>query len=99
MAMAREREFGVRMALGSSRSDIAALVLRQGALWLGAGLVLGLLGVIATTRVLRNLLFGVTPFDAVAIGAALAALSLCAALAIIGPVLRATRVDPAAIMR
>jgi putative ABC transport system permease protein len=99
MAIAREHEFGVRMALGSSRADVAALVLRQGALWLAAGLGLGLLGVVATTRVLRNLLFGIAPFDALAIGAAVAALALCATLALIGPVLRATRVDPATVMR
>jgi putative ABC transport system permease protein len=99
MAIAREHEFGVRMALGSTRAAVAALVLRQGALWLGAGLGLGLLGVIATTRVLRNLLFGIAPFDAVAIGAAVALLALCATLALIGPVLRATRVDPATVMR
>jgi putative ABC transport system permease protein len=99
MAIAREHEFGVRMALGSTRADVAALVLRQGALWLGAGLGLGLLGVIAITRVLGNMLFGVAPFDAVAIGAAVAALALCATLALIGPVLRATRVDPGTVMR
>ncbi|CAN5896564.1 ABC transporter permease [soil metagenome] len=99
MAAAREREFGVRMALGSTRGAIAALVLRQGAAWLGAGLAMGLLGVYAVTRVLRNLLFDIHPFDAVAIGAALGALIVCATVALLGPVRRATRVDPATVMR
>jgi putative ABC transport system permease protein len=99
MAAAREREFGVRMALGSSPREVAALLLRQGAGWLVAGLVLGLFGVFAVTRILRNLLFGIPALDPIAIGAALAALVLCAALALGGPVLRAARVDPATIMR
>jgi putative ABC transport system permease protein len=99
MAAAREREFGVRLALGSTPAQVAALVLRQGAVWLAAGVAAGLLGIWAVTRVLRNLLFGIDAFDPIAIGAALAALVLCATIALAAPVLRAARVDPATIMR
>jgi putative ABC transport system permease protein len=99
MAAAREREFGVRMALGSTRGAVAALVVRQGAVWLVGGVVVGMFGVLAVTRMLRNLLFGIEAFDLLAIGAAVAALVLCATAALLAPVRRATRVDPAAVMR
>ncbi|MDQ3950305.1 MAG: ABC transporter permease, partial [Gemmatimonadota bacterium] len=72
MAAAREREFGVRIALGSSRRAIAALVLRQGGVWMAAGLAGGALGVVIVTRVVRDLLYGVAPFDPLALGVAVA---------------------------
>lgn len=99
MAAAREREFGVRMALGSTRGAIVALVLRQGGGWMAAGLVAGAAGIVAVTRLLRGMLFGVAPFDPVALGVSVAALLACAALALFAPVRRATRVDPATSMR
>jgi putative ABC transport system permease protein len=99
MAAAREHEFGVRLALGSTRAAIARLVLRQGAVWLAAGLLIGLAGVLAVTRMLRSLLFGIQPFDPIAVGAAVGALALCAALALVAPTLRATRVDPTNVIR
>lgn len=99
MAASREREFGVRMALGASRGAVAALVLRQGSLWMGLGLLGGAAGVVVTSRALRSLLYGIAPLDPLAIAAAVAALVLCAALALAIPVHRATRADPAASMR
>jgi len=99
MAAAREREFGVRVALGSSRSAIAALVLRQGGVWMALGLAAGALGVVAVARTLRSLLYGVAPFDPVALGLAVAALVACGVLALLVPVRRATRADPIAVLR
>jgi ABC-type antimicrobial peptide transport system permease subunit len=99
MAAAREREFGVRVALGSSRSAIASLVLRQGGAWMALGLAVGAVGVILAARLVRTQLFGVRELDPVAIGAAVIVLLLCAALALIGPVRRATRVDPITVLR
>jgi putative ABC transport system permease protein len=99
MAAAREREFGVRMALGSSPRAIAALVLRQGGVWMGVGLAVGAVGVVLVVRMLRELLFGVAPFDPIALGLATLALLACATLALLGPVRRATRVDPAEVLR
>jgi putative ABC transport system permease protein len=99
LAAAREREFGVRMALGSSRIDIARLVLLQGAHWMALGLTAGAFGVIAVSRALRSLLFGVEPLDLVALGSAVIALLICAFVALLVPVRRATRVDPATVMR
>jgi ABC-type antimicrobial peptide transport system permease subunit len=99
MATAREREFGVRMALGSSRSAVAGLVIRQGGVWMALGLLLGGAGVLATTRLVRSQLFGVAAFDPLTIGAAVLGLLLCAGMALLVPVRRATRVDPITVLR
>jgi ABC-type antimicrobial peptide transport system permease subunit len=99
MAAAREREFGVRMALGASRRDIATLVLRQGALWMGAGLVAGVVGVVGVTAMLRGTLQGVSRFDPIALGVALGILVVCASMALLIPVRRATRADPISTLR
>jgi predicted permease len=99
MAAAREREFGVRMALGSTPRAIAGLVLRQGAVWMAAGLVGGAAGVLLVGRMLGGLLYRVPPFDPVALGVSVAVLAVCAAAALVGPVLRATRVDPIHVLR
>ena len=99
MAAAREREFGVRMALGSSPGAIAGLVLRQGGVWMLAGLVGGAVGVALVTRSLRGLLYGVAPLDPIALGVAVATLLACATVALLAPVRRATRVDPATALR
>ena len=99
MAAAREREFGVRVALGSSRGAIAGLVLRQGGVWMVLGLAIGAIGVTFAARLLRTQLFGVPAFDPIAIGLALVVLLTCAAIALLVPVRRATRVDPISILR
>jgi putative ABC transport system permease protein len=99
LAAAREREFGVRIALGSSRGAIAGLVLRQGGLWMAAGLAGGAVGVTVVARLVEGLLYGVPRFDPVALGLAVALLVVCAAVALLGPVRRATRVDPISVLR
>jgi ABC-type antimicrobial peptide transport system permease subunit len=99
MATAREREFSVRLALGSSRRGIAMLVLRQGAIWMAVGLVAGAAGVFVVTRMLRGLLFGVSQFDPVTLVVAVAMLVTCGAVALLVPVRRATRVDPTTVLR
>jgi putative ABC transport system permease protein len=99
MAAAREREFGVRVALGSTPRRIATLVLRQGALWMALGLAGGVLGVMLVARLLQNLLYGVEPFDPMALGAAVLLLLASALVALLGPVRRATRVDPITVLR
>jgi len=99
MAAAREREFGVRVALGSSRSAIAGLVVRQGGAWMLVGLVGGVFGTVAVTRLISGLLYGVTARDPVALGLAVTALSFCAVIALVVPVRRATRADPISVLR
>ncbi|HEX6314661.1 MAG TPA: ABC transporter permease [Gemmatimonadaceae bacterium] len=99
MATAREREFGVRMALGSSRGAVAGLVIRQGGTWMALGLLLGAAGVFVTTRFVRTQLYGVPQLDPLALGAAVAVLLACASLALLVPVRKATRVDPITVLR
>jgi hypothetical protein len=99
MAAAREREFGVRMALGSRRGAIAGLVLRQGAGWMAAGLAVGAVGVVLVVRLVGDLLYGVQPFDPLTLAASVAILAGGATAALLIPVLRATRVDPAIALR
>ena len=99
MTAAREREFGVRMALGSRPRAIAGLVLQQGAGWMGAGLLLGAFGIIVVVRLVRELLYGVLPFDPLTIGTSVAVLIACAAVALLVPVYRATRVDAVVALR
>jgi ABC-type antimicrobial peptide transport system permease subunit len=99
MGSAREREFGVRIALGSSRRAVAALVLRQGGSWMALGLLGGAVGIFFATRLVRTQLYGVPEFDPVSIGVAVLLLVACAAIALLVPVRRATRVDPINVLR
>ena len=99
LASAREREFGVRMALGSQPAAIAVLVLKQSAWWISAGLIGGAFGILVVARLLRDVVYGVPPFDPLAIGAAVAILIGSATLALLIPLRRAVRVDPATALR
>jgi ABC-type antimicrobial peptide transport system permease subunit len=99
MAAAREREFAVRVALGSGPGEIARLLLRQGFGWMAAGLAGGGLGIVLAVRLLRGFVHGVPAFDPLALGGALAALVACATVALLVPVRRATRVDTIAALR
>jgi predicted permease len=99
MAAAREREFGVRVALGSSRGAIARLVLQQGGRWMILGLAAGSAGVAFVSRLLNSLLYAVRPFDPIALGSAGVILIVCAVVALLVPVRRATRADPISVLR
>jgi ABC-type antimicrobial peptide transport system permease subunit len=85
--------------MGATRSAIARLVVGQGAVWLGVGIVFGLVATVVAGFALRNLLFGVTPFDPVTLAAAAAVLGSAAALALLAPVRKATSVDPMQVLR
>ena len=92
-------DIGVRMALGAERSRILLMVLRQGLELAGAGIILGLLGAVALTRVMAGLLFGVSVTDVTTFSIVPLALILTATLATYVPALRATRVDPVVTLR
>jgi predicted permease len=90
----RTKEIGVRMAIGADATRIARLVASESVRMVAFGLAAGLLGALATARLLASFLYGVQPADPAAIVAAAAVLSAAAVLATLLPVRRATRVDP-----
>jgi ABC-type antimicrobial peptide transport system permease subunit len=87
------------MALGAERSRIVGMVLRQGAELTVAGIVLGLIGAAALTRVMATLLFGVGTHDLVTFSIVPLVLGSVALVAVSIPALRATRVDPVVALR
>jgi putative ABC transport system permease protein len=95
----RTREIGVRMALGAPRRGILALVLGQGAVLAGIGVVAGLAGAFAVTRYLSSLLFGITPLDPATFVAVAFLFAGVALLASYVPARRATGVDPLVALR
>ena len=95
----RTREIGIRIALGAARSEIARMVLRDGAILATAGLVIGTLAFTLTARFLHELLFGVGVLDPVALGATVLLLAAVTLLASYLPARRAVRVDPMLTMR
>jgi putative ABC transport system permease protein len=95
----RTREIGVRAALGATRGDILALVLRQGMKLAAIGVVIGLVGALVSSRVLTTLLFGISKSDPVTYAGVTAALLAVAAIACWIPARRAAQVDPAITLR
>jgi predicted permease len=95
----RSREIGVRMALGARRGQVFAMVVGQGSRLAAAGIVLGVLAALATTRLLGGLLYGVAPTDPLTFAAVAALLMAVAILACVIPARRATRVDPLIALR
>ena len=95
----RAHEIGIRSALGAGVSRTLQLVLRQAAVMAAVGVALGLLGALATTRVLRAILFGASATDPVVLGVVAAVLLLVALVASVLPAFRALRVDPVDTLR
>jgi putative ABC transport system permease protein len=95
----RTREMGVRMALGAHPRSVVGLVLRQGLIQLGAGVVIGTAGAFFLAKLLTMLLFQVAPTDPVVFGGTLAVLIASGIAASLIPARRATRVDPMVALR
>jgi putative ABC transport system permease protein len=95
----RAREMGVRMAIGAARADVLRLVLGQGMRLAVLGVVLGVGAAFGLTRFIQKQLFDVQPTDPATFGAVVAVLATVAIAATLIPALRATRVDPAIVLR
>ncbi len=95
----RNAEFGIRMALGAAQGSIFGLVMRDLVTVLAAGLVIGGWLSLAATRILRQLLFGLGPHDAVTMILTAVVLSAVALVAGFIPARRATKVDPMVALR
>jgi putative ABC transport system permease protein len=95
----RAHEIGVRIALGAARRQIVRLVLSQGLLLAGSGALLGLVGALAATRLLVDLVHGVEPNNPATFAAVTVALLLTGSFATYLPARRAARVDPMVALR
>ena len=95
----RTREIGVRSALGASRADIVALVMRQGMALAALGAIIGAIGAVAASRAIVTLLFGISRLDPQTYTATIALLAGVAAIACAVPAWRAARVDPSVTLR
>jgi putative ABC transport system permease protein len=95
----RTREIGIRLALGAAPRDILRLMMGQGMKLTLIGVAIGFIGAIAVTRLMRSLLFAVTPTDLMTFSIASIVLIVIALLACYIPARRATKVDPLVALR
>jgi ABC-type antimicrobial peptide transport system permease subunit len=95
----RQREIGIRLALGAQGGDVLQMVLKQGAKLALVGVVIGIGAAFGLTRLMTNLLFGVTAHDPMTFAAVAALLVLVALLACYIPARRAMLVDPIVALR
>lgn len=99
MVAQRTPEIGIRLALGAQQGELLRLTLLEGLKPAGAGLVLGLAGAAAATRMISSLLYGVQPLDATVFAAVAIILLAVAGAACLLPAWRASRVDPITALR
>jgi putative ABC transport system permease protein len=93
------REFGLRLALGATASDLLRLVLSRGLALSAAGVAVGVGAAIQLTRLLGNLLFEVSPRDPAVFGLAFLVMATASTVACVVPAWRATRTDPLLALR
>jgi putative ABC transport system permease protein len=95
----RTREIGVRVALGATAAQVAAMIARQGLVPIGLGLAAGLVAGLGLGQLMRSILFEVTPTDPATIASTLGVLFGVGVLATVGPALRAAHLDPLTALR
>ena len=96
---ARTNEIGIRMSLGADRGRVERMILAEGGTLVAVGLALGVVGAFLTTRVIRGLLFGVSPNDPMTFVGVAVLMAVIGVVACWIPALRAARIDPAITMR
>jgi putative ABC transport system permease protein len=94
----RRKEIGIRVALGSTHSGIVKLVLREGFVLVGIGLILGIVGSISLRTIVQKEIYGVAPLDPLVLGCVAVLFVAVALLACLVPARRATQVDPAIVL-
>jgi putative ABC transport system permease protein len=99
LVIQRTREFGIRLSLGATPTDVLRLVLRRAAALIGAGTCLGLAGSALLVRFIANLLFGTAPLDPLTFAVVPILLAAVALAASYIPARRATRIDPIVALR
>ncbi|HJU90178.1 MAG TPA: ABC transporter permease [Gemmatimonadaceae bacterium] len=96
---ARTNEIGIRMSLGADSGRVQRMVLWEGGVLLVGGLLLGVIGALVATRVMRGLLFGVAPHDPITLTGVAIMIAIVGLIACWLPALRAARIDPAVAIR
>ena len=99
LVSSRQREIGVRIALGAPRASVLAMVVRRGLMMAAIGTAIGLVAAFTLTRYLRDVLFGVETTDPLTYGLVIFSMLVVAALASAIPARRAATVDPAIAFR
>jgi ABC-type antimicrobial peptide transport system permease subunit len=95
----KTNEIGIRLALGSGRIQIAAMILREALLMVLAGITLGVPAAMATSRLMRSQLYGLGPYDPMTLLFAVGMMTGVAVLACYPPTTRAMRIDPMVALR
>lgn len=95
----RTREIGVRFAVGAQKSDVASLFMRESVLIIAAGILIGIPVALASTRILKTILYGLEPADPPTLAVTVAILVLAGLLATVLPVRRAARIEPLQALR
>jgi ABC-type antimicrobial peptide transport system permease subunit len=95
----RSHEIGIRMALGAKTTDVLKMLLRQGLVPVGFGVLLGLAGALLLSNGLASLFYGITSTDPTTFVTVTILLTSLAFLAVIGPAVRAARRDPSSTLR
>jgi ABC-type antimicrobial peptide transport system permease subunit len=95
----RSHEIGIRMAMGAKTTDVLKMLLRQGLVPVGFGVLLGLAGALLLSNGLASLFYGITSTDPTTFVTVTILLTSLAFLAVIGPAVRAARRDPSSTLR